>query len=162
MWSLLELSIGVLAACLPTLKPLFALALPRLFRSTLANLSSAGRRGHQQYRDMYGVSARQAGVSVVGGTTTASSATVVAGKGAAMAGGGIVFVKVDPNKKAGDMAALRGSDDGSLGSGGDGDIEMPTYHVSVTGGSPRKEFGPVGGVVGIHTTTTVTQRVDSL
>ncbi|KAF3760371.1 hypothetical protein M406DRAFT_230293, partial [Cryphonectria parasitica EP155] len=34
IWSLLELCIGVLAACLPTLKPLIALVLPRLFKST--------------------------------------------------------------------------------------------------------------------------------
>lgn len=147
VWSLLELSIGVLAACLPTLKPLFALALPRLFRSTLANLSS-GRR--QQYRDMYGVSARQAG-------TTTSSTTMGKGGGFSGAGGGgIVFVKVDPK----DASGVR-TDDGSLGSGADGDIEMPAYHVSVTGGSRRKESG-MDGAAGIHTTTTVTQRVDSL
>ncbi|PSR81778.1 hypothetical protein BD289DRAFT_344539, partial [Coniella lustricola] len=39
IWSLLELCIGVLAACLPTLKPLFAMLLPRLFKST-----TSGRR----------------------------------------------------------------------------------------------------------------------
>ena len=36
VWSYIELSIGVLAASLPTLKPLLALILPRVFKSTLS------------------------------------------------------------------------------------------------------------------------------
>lgn len=136
----------MLAACLPTLKPLFALALPHLFRSTLANLSS----GRQYRADKYGG----------GGQPTTRSRLGPAVK----AGGvGAVYVKdVDE-----DMTALtmQGEEDrGSFGSAGR-DIEMPAYQVSVTGGSPRVDSrldNVVRTPTGIHTTTVVTQRVDSL
>lgn len=159
VWSLLELSIGVLAACLPTLKPLFALALPRLFRSThLANLSTGRQYGHGD--DKYGgLSARKSrvGTAVLAGK---AGKVVVGGGGGGGGGGAVVYVKdVD-----GDMTALRGAEDGGFGSAG-GDIEMPAYQVSVTGGSPRAGSWLDDAVKkpnGIHTTTVVTQRVDSL
>lgn len=89
--------------------------------------------------------------------------TVTGGSGQAggLQGGAAVYVKdID-----GDMTALRGEDGSSFGSASR-DIEMPAYQVSVTGGSPRAHswledaaHSPTGG---IHTTTVVTQRVDSL
>ncbi|KAF6788751.1 integral membrane protein [Colletotrichum sojae] len=41
-WSFLEITIGILAACLPTLRPLFVTLLPRLFTSSSLNLKSGG------------------------------------------------------------------------------------------------------------------------
>ena len=43
LWSFIELCIGVLTSSLPTLRPLIAAALPRVFGS------SAGRRGYHDY-----------------------------------------------------------------------------------------------------------------
>lgn len=155
IWSLLELAIGVLAASLPTLKPLFALALPRLFRSTLARLST-----DRQYRsDKYG------GQSAHGARSRGrgASAAAVVGKGKGGGVGAVVYVE----DFDGDMTALRGAEDRrSFGSAGR-DIEMSAYQVSVsvTGGSPRAESwldSVVRAPTGIHTTTIVTQRVDSL
>lgn len=133
VWSILEVSIGILAACLPTLKPLFAMVLPRLFKSTI---TSQANRYHE-----YSMSGRKS----KSGTKTLPS--------------GAMYVKnVDD-----DMAALR--TDGSFGSA-NGDVEMPTYQVSVTGGSPKPKSVFSGamqqGPSGIQTTTVVTQRYDSL
>ncbi|KAF6810681.1 integral membrane protein [Colletotrichum plurivorum] len=41
-WSFLEITIGILAACLPTLRPLFVTLLPRFFAGSSLNLKSGG------------------------------------------------------------------------------------------------------------------------
>lgn len=138
VWSLLELSIGVLAACLPTLKPLFAMALPRLFGSSSSAVASSGFTGQHYGKPPH--AARPLGSK-------------------SSRGGGVYVQDVD-----GDTAALR--TDGSFASGKDRDIEMPSYQVSVSGGSPKQasvmEDKTWPREAGIHTTTIVTQRVDPL
>ncbi|KAF9871050.1 integral membrane protein [Colletotrichum karsti] len=43
-WSFLEVTIGILAACLPTLRPIFVTLLPRLFNGSSLNMRSSGKR----------------------------------------------------------------------------------------------------------------------
>ncbi|KAJ0331740.1 hypothetical protein COL5a_002408 [Colletotrichum fioriniae] len=42
-WSFLEVAIGILAACLPTLRPIFVTLLPRLFNASSLQFRSSGR-----------------------------------------------------------------------------------------------------------------------
>ncbi|KAK1635845.1 hypothetical protein BDP81DRAFT_472535 [Colletotrichum phormii] len=42
-WSFLEVAIGILAACLPTLRPIFVTLLPRLFNASSLQFMSSGR-----------------------------------------------------------------------------------------------------------------------
>ncbi|KAL1848500.1 hypothetical protein Daus18300_013601 [Diaporthe australafricana] len=143
VWSFIELSIGVLAACLPTLRPLFALILPRLFKSTLS-----GRTG--QYNGLSGKS--------IGNMYNRSRTGNTAPKGS---NGAYPY----PSDVDSDTDALRGN--GSRGSGGG--LELPImYNVTVTGGkkgsreSEMRSPARNDSLSGIQTTTVVTQRVDSL
>lgn len=138
VWSFIELSIGVLAACLPTLRPLFALIMPRFFKSTIS-----GRTG--QYNGLSGKNTGQMYSRSRTGNT-----------------GGVKSIY--PTDGDSDTDALRGN--GSRGSGGG--LELPImYNVTVTGGKKgmRESEMPVArsdSLAGIQTTTVVTQRVDSL
>lgn len=158
VWSYIELAIGVLAACLPTLKPLFARILPRLFKSTTSDQS----RYKNNARTGGNKSARTGGTSTntYGKSRTRNST----------AGAGGMFIKdVD-----GDLNALRTNGSrASTGSAADsGGLELSTmYNVTVTGGSKRDSdiertlaMGSMtsNSLSGIQTTTVVTQRVDSL
>lgn len=142
VWSFIELSIGVLAACLPTLRPLFALILPRFFKSTVS-----GRTG--QYNGLSGKSTGKMYNRSRTGNTAVKSAN-----------GPYIY----PSDGDSDTDALRGN--GSRGSGGG--LELPImYNVTVTGGKKgsRESEMPVArsdSLAGIQTTTVVTQRVDSL
>lgn len=139
VWSLIELAIGVLAACLPTLKPLFAMALPRFFKSSFSSRAN-------QYKQ-YGMSTSKANKSAKAGLSSPYSV------------GGVIFVKQIDD----DMDALRADDSfissGDRSPGRDIEMQRPTYNVSVTGGRGRSGIADLGG---IQTTTVVTQRVDSV
>ncbi|KAI7776709.1 hypothetical protein LA080_004643 [Diaporthe eres] len=137
VWSFIELSIGVLAACLPTLRPLFALILPRFFKSTVS-----GRTG--QYNGLSGKSTGKMYNRSRTGNTAVKS--------------------VYPTDGDSDTDALRGN--GSRGSGGGLELPI-MYNVTVTGGKKgsRESEMPAtrsDSLAGIQTTTVVTQRVDSL
>lgn len=148
VWSYIELAIGILAASLPTLKPLFARMLPSLFKSTTTDQYRQGQSG-KETGNKYGRSHHS--------RTLTSNA------------GGMFIKDID-----GDLNALRTN--GSRGSGGSisGNMELPImYNVTVTGGkqvsrdSEAEHAEAMGqrthssaGV--IQTTTVVTQRVDSL
>ncbi|ROV94087.1 hypothetical protein VMCG_08265 [Cytospora schulzeri] len=151
VWSYIELAIGVLAASLPTLKPLFARLLPRLFKATSSDqyrYNNNAMTGAGNTANMYGKSRTR--------TSTAP--------------GGIFIKDID-----GDLNALRtnGSRASSgSGAGSGGALELPImYNVTVTGGSKRDSdiqrtlaMGHMtsSSLSGIQTTTVVTQRVDSL
>lgn len=143
VWSFIELSIGVLAACLPTLRPLFALIMPRFFKSTLS-----GRTG--QYNGLSGKSTGKMYNRSRTGNTAVKSTT------------GAPYLY--PSDGDSDTDVLRGN--GSRGSGGG--LELPImYNVTVTGGKKgsRESEMPAArsdSLSGIQTTTVVTQRVDSL
>jgi hypothetical protein len=147
VWSFIELSIGVLAACLPTLRPLFALAFPRFFKSTVT-----GRTG--QYNGLSGKGTGKMYNRSRTGNTTAGKST----------NGAYLY----PSDGDSDTDALRGA--GTLSRGSGGGLELPVmYNVTVTGGKKgsRESEVPVarslsGSLAGIQTTTVVTQRVDSL
>ncbi|GKT82388.1 integral membrane protein [Colletotrichum tofieldiae] len=51
-WSFLEVTIGILAACLPTLRPIFVTLLPRLFNGSTFQAKSKGRPS--RYINPYG------------------------------------------------------------------------------------------------------------
>lgn len=154
VWSYIELTIGVLAASLPTLKPLFALMLPRLFKSSTTD----------QYRyNNQGMSGRNTG-NLYGKSHTRTRTRT------STAGGGMFIKDID-----GDLNALRTTGSrGSVGSFSGGGVDLPImYNVTVTGGKKgrrdsvvesteevdQRTNSPTGG---IQTTTVVTQRVDSL
>lgn len=137
VWSFIELSIGVLAACLPTLRPLFALILPRFFKSTVS-----GRTG--QYNGLSGKSSGKMYNRSRTGNTGVKS--------------------IYPTDGDSDTDALRGN--GSRGSGGGLELPI-MYNVTVTGGKigSRESERPAArsdSLAGIQTTTVVTQRVDSV
>lgn len=158
MWSYIELSIAVLAASLPTLKPLMAKLFPRLFKSTQS----------EQYRNnnnaMTGAEPANTTGNLYGKSRTRNSN---------VPGGGIFIKDID-----GDLNALRttGSSESkrsmtAAGSAEQG-MELPTmYNVTVTGGCKRdsdiertRVMGRLNGSShsAVQTTTVVTQRVDSL
>ncbi|KUI57320.1 hypothetical protein VP1G_04632 [Cytospora mali] len=144
VWSYIELAIGVSAASLPTLKPLFARMFPRLFKSTTSDQYRYNNNNH--------MSARNTG-NMYGKSRTRNSVAP---------GGGIFIKDID-----GDLNALRTN--GSRGSegSGSGGLELPImYNVTVTGGKRDSsiEHGHTvhNSLTGIQTTTVVTQRVDSL
>lgn len=146
VWSVLELSMGVLAACLPTLKPLLAPLLPRLFKS-----STAGRTGN-----VYGDYGRRSHATRVPGGGASSTRRIAPSAH---------HHKFADHDYYGDMDETNASS-GSVGLGA---TELPVYHVSVTGGGGYDRDAGKGGqrqpgrdVFGIQTTTVVTQRVDSL
>lgn len=144
VWSFIELSIGVLAACLPTLRPLFALILPRFFKSTVS-----GRTG--QYNGLSGKSTAKMYKRSRTGNTAVRNAS-----------GAYKY----PSDGDSDTDVLRR--DGSPASGGG--LELPVmYNVTVTGGKKgsRESETPVArsdseSLAGIQTITVVTQRVDSI
>lgn len=175
-------SIGVLAACLPTLKPLFAIILPRVFRSTVSGQTNQCVDYGSRKGSTYGV------ISVWRKSRTGNLPPFKSSNA------GVFAKEVDS-----DTAALR--TDGSFASGGR-DIEMAAYNVSflspVWGGgvplvshlSPLKGKNDIDSTIlcqvtvtagrlrrdsdlgspsqvprdlmGIQTTTVVTQRVDCL
>ncbi|KAJ4389543.1 hypothetical protein N0V93_007013 [Gnomoniopsis smithogilvyi] len=141
VWSLIELVIGVLAACLPTLKPLFAMIMPRFFRSSLGSRTN-------QYKQ-YGMSTSKGAKSIKTGHSFPFHSN-----------GGAYVKELDD-----DMDALRAEDSftssGSASPGRDIEMQRPSYNVSVTGGGGRANAG-APHIGGIQTTTVVTQRVDSL
>lgn len=162
VWSHIELACGILAASLPTLKPLLAQVFPRFFKSTTSAETDPERYDRpvtygRNTGDMYGRSR----------TTRTRTRTRNS------TGGGGIFIKdID-----GDLNALRTT--GSRGSheSGDDGMELPTmYNVTVTGGKKgraeeleheRKQAEAFHHIThssagGIQTTTIVTQRVDSL
>ncbi|ROV89608.1 hypothetical protein VPNG_10142 [Cytospora leucostoma] len=163
VWSHIELACGVLAASLPTLKPLLAQIFPRFFKSTTSAQTEQERYDRpatygRNTGDMYGRSR-----ATRTRTRTRNSTS----------GGGIFIKDID-----GDLNALRTN--GSRGSreSGDDGLELPTmYNVTVTGGTKGRSSEEVeherkqaeafhhithSSAGGIQTTTIVTQRVDSL
>lgn len=159
VWSYIELAIGVLAASLPTLKPLMARLFPRLFKSTQADQyrydnndnNNNAMTGAGNTADMYGRS-----------RTRTRNSTVP--------GGGIFIKDIDGDLNALRTSGSRASTGSAAGSGG---LELPVmYNVTVTGGSKRdsdlERTLAIGRIMnsnaqnGIQTTTVVTQRVDSL
>lgn len=136
VWSILEVTIGILAACLPTLKPLFAMILPRLFKSTI---TSQARQYHE-----YSMSARK---SRTGTKTNPTAATA--------------YIKSEDD----DTAALR-TEGSFGRTSRELDIPAyqvsvtggsPKQKSVLSGATPRPQ-----GPNGIQTTTVVTQRYDSL
>ncbi|KAK3359581.1 hypothetical protein B0T25DRAFT_621071 [Lasiosphaeria hispida] len=163
-WSYLELSCGILAACLPTLRPIFMAAMPRLFGSSIGSSlrsrtmqSAAGRGGD--------------GRSVKGAANP--YAPQVGGSGVAGYG---------PSKESDSTSSTEGLHlERGSSSGGEEDLEFgalergrgasragprdaATYSVSVVAGSDSaaaeagREKEAFGGM-GIKTTTVVTQQV---
>lgn len=159
VWSYLELAIGVLAACLPTLKPLFARMVPHLFRSTTSDQS---RYNNNQRTGRSGTGRTGGNASNTYGKSRTRNST---------AGNGGMFIKdID-----GDLNALRTTGSrASTGSvtGGGGGMELSImYNATVTGGYKRDSDVErtlamsnmtSGSLSGIQATTVITQRVDSL
>lgn len=157
VWSYIELAIGILAASLPTLKPLFARILPSLFKASTSGPTDQYRPNqygpYGQYgrntNHLYGTQAK----------SRARNSTV---------GGGMFIKDID-----GDLNALR-THGSRVSEGSDGveGLELPImYNVTVTGGKNRDsvmedseamEHISDRSLTGIQTTTVVTQRVDSL
>lgn len=131
-WSFLELTTGVLAACLPTLRPLFIAVMPRLFASARTVVSLSRSRGE---RSMGGTTARRSVVP-----------TTLSGMGWKDDGMDSMEelrgVSREQDLEEGKPAALR------------------AYEVSVVAERERqqREFGL--GVRGIKATTVVTRRED--
>lgn len=147
-------SIGVLAACLPTLKPLLAIALPRVFRSTLSGQTNQYIEYSSRKESTYGQGSAWR-KSKVGGIPPPLVAFHKSGNAS-------VFAKETDS----DTAALR-AEGGTFAPAGR-DIELAAYNVTVTAGKMRRDSdsglpSPVPSeIMGIQTTTVVTQRVDSL
>lgn len=49
VWSFLELAIAIIAACLPTLRPIFVKLMPRLFHSAIGRSQAKPGYGHSPY-----------------------------------------------------------------------------------------------------------------
>jgi hypothetical protein len=74
-FSFLELTVGVIAICLPTLRPVLMAAMPRIFGSILRS-ASGGHAGYNNHNGPYG-----AGTGGRGGTTGGQGGTVLTGRG---------------------------------------------------------------------------------
>ncbi|KAK0720187.1 hypothetical protein B0H67DRAFT_662214 [Lasiosphaeris hirsuta] len=164
-WSFLELSCGILAACLPTLRPIFMAAMPRLFGSSVASslrsrtMQSAGRAGDG--RSVKGAAnpyASQVGGGDVAGygpskelDSSSSTEGLHLERGSSSGG--------EEDLEFGGMERSRGASRAGPGAGVDA-----TYSVSVVAGSDpaaaeaEREKEMFGGR-GIKTTTVVTQQV---
>ncbi|KAK4122086.1 hypothetical protein N657DRAFT_681907 [Parathielavia appendiculata] len=176
VFSFLELSVGVIAICLPTLRPVLMQTMPRIFGSLLR--SNSGGYGNGPTGPTAGGGSR----TPFSGHGTGTGA--VAGGGGA--GGGGVFTKVGSSG----TTTLRASDSTEGLRPGDEEIALPPrsrmgddiefgelphgpldanipvakrYSVSVVGGWEPAAYldEAVGGgnPVGIKTTTVVTQKV---
>lgn len=159
MWSFIELCIGVLAACLPTLKPLFALIVPRLFKSSVGGTSRYLSRGGGRPRSSFG-----GGSQFGGGGWPLKSLNKSISTAASPYGKNSTLNDSDSTEGL----QLEGMDDRT------GDLPI-MYNVVVTGGKGNESFTDVtspgtarghGGHAaklssgGIQTTTVVTQKVE--
>lgn len=129
IWSFLELTTGVLAACLPTLRPLFIAIVPRLFASARTAVSLSRSRGE---RSMGGTTARRSVVP-----------TISSGRG----------WKDDGMDSMEELRGVSREQDLEVGK----PAALRAYEVSVVAERERqqREFG-LG--VGIKATTVVTRR----
>ncbi|KAK4235415.1 hypothetical protein C8A03DRAFT_36729 [Achaetomium macrosporum] len=188
-FSFLELSVGVIAVCLPTLRPILVHAMPRLFGSLLR---SAG--GHD-YSDRLGTGGPTGGGGRNASRTTRFSAMATIG-GTGSGGGSSGFHKGSTLRESASTEGLRSSDEESVlgpprSRMGDNinDIEFAEldkaglgvsnnkavvgggkrYSVSVVAGWGEPESAGIsrlasrdgweGNVNGIQATTVVTQKV---
>lgn len=136
VWSLLELAIGVTATCLPTVKPLLAMALPCVFKSSLTSRARVCRA--EEAKTSRGQKYGNPRMS----THSQCHARGVMG----------------PKDVDGDTDALSAS--WASGSPGPAlEMQTPTYNVSVSGGGSRDKVPYFGG---IRTITVVTQTVDPI
>lgn len=157
-FSFLELSVGIIAICLPTLRPILVHAMPRLFGSLLRSTGHSGAGGHTPGR---GRSLPLSGGQNGGGGTLGSK-----------------FKRVSTLRESDSTEGLRGSAGpellpstmGRLDSDIEfGDLESGVrnhgdYSVSVVGGWVPERSSALPGLMpgsgeGIKTTTVVTQKV---
>lgn len=161
-FSFLELSVGVIAICLPTLRPILVHTMPRIFGSLLrSNTGPSAGTGPASGR--------------ASRTPFGRSGTGAGGSSAARAS---MFKSGSTLRESESTEGLRPGFDGMLRSRAENDIEFgeldspghtthaPGYSVSVVAGSSwePKEVGDIvlgrkGSSAGIQTTTIVTQKV---
>ncbi|ROT36767.1 hypothetical protein SODALDRAFT_340963 [Sodiomyces alkalinus F11] len=156
-WSFLEVSIAVIAACLPTLRPLFSTLMPRAFAG-----SSARRTHHPHPRSGYGF-----GAYVHAGSRLPNSS------GSGGGGGGGTRLGKSALGRSDSTRSLQDRDSIELAAS---EMKMPSlvppggeYSISVSAGRKGDrgvgsrvvgDESPASSVVdGIQTTTVVTQHV---
>ena len=155
-FSFLELSVGVIAICLPTLRPILVQVMPRLFgsllRSSNGRTGSTGPTGGNASRTPFGRSGRGGGASSAAGASMFKAGTSTL-------------------RESESTEGLRDGVEGMSRSRRDGDIEFgeldspgsPGYTVTVVAGWEPKSISELVGEstsnAGIKTTTVVTQKV---
>ncbi|KAL1840469.1 hypothetical protein VTJ49DRAFT_466 [Mycothermus thermophilus] len=164
-FSFLELSVGVVTVCLPTLRPFLARVMPGLFGHLLQQSSGAPPSGGIGYGT--GATGRASRNLRRGGTGVSASSI----SGARSPGlKGKVLSESDSTEELRSAASMGGS---PLRSIGENDIEFGaidprlerrgkpglSYSVSVVGGSESSGGRPRSDSSGIKATTTVTQQI---
>jgi hypothetical protein len=170
-WSFLELIIGVIAACLPTLRPIFVKLMPRLFGAGGTLGTGSGRPSRATYGAHGYVlpkgGSSAAGWSRSGGKTALSSPATLGGSDSAE----------ELHANVGGMGQ-RPSDVeyGLQDLGRVGDTDKGDYRVHVSGGPPsspvatsdyarrvlsKSDRGRDGMGWGIKATTMITQQVET-
>lgn len=135
VWSFVELSVGVLAACLPTLRPIFAKMVPRLFNSSV-------RHGASGYHFQAAGSATRKPPTYVGNGTQKSNASTEELYGTKEEFG-LRNMPRDHEDYAYNVSVSGGKRPA--------DLESPDYKPEIRTKTPQ---------TGIQTTTMVTQRVE--
>ncbi|KAK3377087.1 hypothetical protein B0T24DRAFT_701223 [Lasiosphaeria ovina] len=148
-WSFLELSVAVVAACLPTLRPILVAVLPRVFGAS--SLSSAPGSGGLRYYSANGGDGR---APRTGGTDPDGSGDELRGDGR-----GVAVLKHKDDIEFGALDRTDDDTDQDDAAAAAGRRSAYSVHVTAAGagwGGPELD-GLQGG--GIKTTTVVTQKV---
>lgn len=145
-WSFLELTIGVLAACLPTLRPIFVKIMPRLFGNSTAASGTGGGYGSGYPRHNSAWQRSQASTHKGARTTVKDSESTEE-----------LHYRGDMEIGLRDMGRNTEAQEGTYSfavSGGycHSDVEMDQEKEQL--GEPARHSG------GIKATTTITQRID--
>lgn len=156
-WSFLELTIGVIAACLPTLRPLFVKLMPKLLGVTSASYLSGGTERPSRAAYPHGsrgcaLSNKNGGSSGVGGWSRAGGKGSTLSSPATLNGASDSAEELHAN--IGGMGRRDGRGNGSdveymyglqdLGRLGAGDVQRSDYRVVVSGGDRRVTGGASG------------------